>query len=58
VIGTFNRITKDTASVFPSVLLWNHERMEEESMFQRLLTPFILIGSTVVLVYLFFTVRS
>ena len=58
MLGTFHRETKDTASVFVSGLLPAVRKNDESGFLQRMLTPFIIVGGAVVIVYLFFTVRS
>jgi hypothetical protein len=58
MLGTFHRETKDTAQVFPAGLLPAVQKNDENGILQRMLTPFIVVGSAIVIVYLFFTVRS
>jgi hypothetical protein len=58
LLGTFHRATKDTALVFPSLPLSIVPANEKESVMQRLLTPVIILGGAVLIVYLLFTVRS
>lgn len=58
ILGKFNREIKDTAQVFSEELLPAVQKENESGIFQRILTPFIVIGGTIVIVYLFFTVRS
>jgi hypothetical protein len=58
MLGTFHRETKDTAQVFTTGLLPTVQKNDENRIFQRMLTPFIVVGSAIVIVYLFFTVRS
>jgi hypothetical protein len=58
LLGTFLRVAKDTAQVFPSLQLLVLPANEEESVMQRLLTPFIIISGAVLIVLLLFTVRS
>ena len=58
LLGTFDRETKDTAQVFTAVLLPSVQKDDEDRVIQRMLTPFIIIGGAIMIVYLFFTVRS
>jgi hypothetical protein len=58
MLGTFRRETKDTAQVFLSAVLPAAQQNENTGVFQRMLTPFIVVGGAIVIVYLFFTVRS
>ena len=58
MLGTFHRETKDTVSVSASGLLPAVQKNDESGFLQRMLTPFIIVGGAVVIVYLFFTVRS
>jgi hypothetical protein len=58
MLGTFQRETQDTAQVFTAGLLSAVQRNDENGILQRLVTPFIIVGSAIVIVYLFFTVRS
>jgi len=58
LLGTFHRVAKDTAQVFPSLQLSVLPANEEESVMQRLLTPLIIISGAVLIVLLLFTVRS
>ena len=58
MLGTFRRETKDTAQVFTAGMLQAGQNNEESGILQRVLTPFIIIGGAIVIVYLFFTVRS
>ncbi len=58
ILGTFHRETKDTAQVFTAELLPTVQRNDETGILQRMLTPFIVVGGAIVIVYLFFTVRS
>jgi hypothetical protein len=53
ILGTFQREKKDTVRVFSSV-----QKNSETGILQRMLTPFIVVGGAIVIVYLFFTVRS
>ena len=58
LIGTFSESSKDTVPAeFGKPALPTHQA-EEGSTLQKILTPLIVIGSTVIIVYLFFTVRS
>jgi hypothetical protein len=57
-LGTYHREAKDTAQVFPSAQLSIVPLNEEESVMQQWLTPLIIIGGAVLIVYLLFTVRS
>ncbi len=58
MLGTFHRETKDTAQAFPSVQLLAFPKNDESGVMQRLLTPLVIISGTILIVYLFFTVRS
>ena len=58
MLGTSQRETKDTAQVFPTGVLPAVQQDENAGVFQRMLTPFIVVGGVIVIVYLFFTVRS
>ncbi len=58
VLGTFRRVDKDTAQAFPENRAAIPLPQRDEGALQRLLTPFIVIGGAVLMVYLFFTVRS
>jgi hypothetical protein len=58
ILGTFKRETKDTAQVFATGLLPIAPSDDDSGILQRMLTPFIVIGGAVMIVYLFFTVRS
>jgi hypothetical protein len=58
MLGTFHRVTKDTAQVFTSGLIPAVQKNDESGILQRMLTPFIVVGGAIVIVYLFFTVRS
>jgi hypothetical protein len=57
-LGKFQRETKDTAQVFSFIQLGTFAKEEDAGVMQRLLTPFIVIGGAVVIIYIFFTVRS
>lgn len=58
VLGPFHRETKDTAQVFPDVRLPLASSSGGEGALQRLLTPLMVITGAVLVIYLFFTVRS
>jgi hypothetical protein len=58
MLGTFYRETKDTAQVFASGVIPEVQKRDEGGIFQRMVTPFIVVGGAIVIVYLFFTVRS
>jgi hypothetical protein len=58
MLGTFQRETKDTAQVFTGGFLPAVQKNGETGILQRMLTPFIIVGGAIVIVYLFFTVRS
>jgi hypothetical protein len=58
ILGTFLRETKDTAQVFTAGMLPATQKSDENGILQRMLTPFIVVGGAIVIVYLFFTVRS
>jgi len=57
-IDTFRRESLDTVDTYPSFPFYSQHRDDEDSVSQRILTPFILIGGAILVVYLFFTVRS
>ena len=57
-LGKFQRQTADTAEVFSSAQLASAVKVENGGIMQRILTPFIVISGVVVVIYLFFTVRS
>ena len=58
MLGTFQRETNDTVQIFKTELLPTVQKNDENGILQRMLTPFIVVGGAVVIVYLFFTVRS
>lgn len=58
MLGTFQRQTRDTAETFVSPQIGFFGGNEEESVIQRILTPFIVIGGIITIIYLLFTVRS
>jgi hypothetical protein len=58
ILGTFRREAKDTAQVFMTGVSGAAQKNADTGIFQRMLTPFIVLGGAVVIVYLFFTVRS
>jgi hypothetical protein len=58
VLGTFHRETIDTVQGIASGLFPAAKNNDENGILQRMLTPFIIVGGAVVIVYLFFTVRS
>jgi hypothetical protein len=58
LLGSFHRETKDTAQVFPALQLTALTANEEESLFERLATPLIIISGALLVVLLLFTVRS
>lgn len=58
ILGPFHRETKDTAQVFPDVRLAANSSNGNEGMLRRILTPLMVITGTVLIIYLFFTVRS
>jgi hypothetical protein len=58
VLGTFHRETIDTVQGIASGLFPAVKNNDENGILQRMLTPFIIVGGAVVIVYLFFTVRS
>jgi hypothetical protein len=58
ILGTFLRETKDTAQVFPSVQLSAVPKDDKSGVVPRILTPLIVITGAMLIVYLFFTVRS
>jgi hypothetical protein len=58
LLGTFQRETKDTAQVFGANPFSAAHKNDDNGILQRMLTPLIVVGSAIVIVYLFFTVRS
>lgn len=58
ILGTFYRQVSDTAQTFPSVQLSTEQSDGKSGILQKLLTPFIVISGAVLIIYLFFTVRS
>jgi hypothetical protein len=58
LLGTYSRETKDTAQVFPFFQLSSFQKRDETGTLQRLLTPLIVIGGAILIIYLFYTVRS
>jgi hypothetical protein len=58
LLGTFYRESKDTAETFPSVQFPLVQKNDETGVMQRLLTPIIVLGGAILVVYLLFTVRS
>jgi hypothetical protein len=58
LLGTFYRESKDTAETFPSTQLPPIQKDDETGVMQRLLTPIIVLGGAILVVYLLFTVRS
>jgi hypothetical protein len=58
ILGTFYREIKDTAQVFMAGSLPEVQKNDGNGILQRMLTPFIVVGGAIVIVYLFFTVRS
>lgn len=58
MLGTFSRETKDTLQLFTAGSAQSVQKNDENGILQRVLTPFIVIGGAIVIVYLFFTVRS
>jgi len=58
ILGTFHKETRDTAQVFTTELLPTVQKNDETGILQRMLTPFVVVGGAIVIVYLFFTVRS
>jgi hypothetical protein len=58
MLGMFQRETKDTVQVTTLGLNPAVQNNDENGILQRMLTPFIVVGGAVVIVYLFFTVRS
>lgn len=60
-LGVFHRLSCDTLSVKDtevSVPIHENGADEETTFFQRLVGPFIILASGIIVVYLFFTVRS
>lgn len=57
-LGTFYRESKDTAETFLPIQLSSVQKDEETGVLQRLLTPFIVLGGAIIVVYLLFTVRN
>jgi hypothetical protein len=58
ILGTFYREINDTAQVFAMESLPAVQKNNDNGILQRMLTPFIVVGGAIVIVYLFFTVRS
>jgi hypothetical protein len=58
LLGTYHRESKDTAQIFPSTQILGMSAAEDASVMQQLLTPIIIIGGAILIVYLLFTVRS
>jgi len=58
MLGTFHRETKDTVQTYSAGLLPVVQKKDESGILQRMLTPFVVVGGAIVIVYLFFTVRS
>ena len=58
ILGTFQRLTKDTVQTTTLGLIPAVQNNDENGILQRMLTPLIVVGGAVVIVYLFFTVRS
>jgi hypothetical protein len=58
LLGTYYRQSIDTAQAFPSLQLPADRKDEKGSILQTLLAPIIVISGAVLIVYLFFTVRS
>jgi hypothetical protein len=57
-LGTFHRELDDTVQFFPEVFMPVTSSDDNNSILQRLFTPLIIIGSAILIIYLFFTVRS
>lgn len=57
-LGSFKRESLDTVHTYPSFSFYSQQQDSEDSLTQRIFTPFILIGGAILVVYLFFTVRS
>jgi hypothetical protein len=58
VLGTFHREDKDTAQAFPENRVPAAAGQGDEGTVQRMLAPLIVISGAVLIIYLFFTVRS
>jgi hypothetical protein len=58
ILGAFQRETKDTTDVFSAGSLAGTQKDNDTGLFQRMVTPFVVLGGAIVIVYLFFTVRS
>jgi hypothetical protein len=58
LIGTFYRQSLDTAMIFPALEFRAEQKDEKTGTLQKLLTPVIVISGAVLIIYLFFTVRS
>ena len=58
MLGTFQRLTKDTVQAPVLGLIPAVQNSDENGILQRMLTPLIVVGGAVMIVYLFFTVRS
>jgi hypothetical protein len=58
LLGTYSRQALDTAQVYPSLQLPLAQKDEKNTVLQTLLTPLIVVSGAVLIIYLFFTVRS
>jgi hypothetical protein len=58
LLGKFYRQTVDTAQAFPSIQPSTDRKDDKSGALQLLLTPLIVISGAVLIIYLFFTVRS
>jgi hypothetical protein len=58
VLGTFHRESKDTVQTSKAGVPFVSQKNDEQGILQRMLTPLVVIGGVIVIVYLFFTVRS
>jgi hypothetical protein len=58
MLGTFLRETIDTVQAPALGLIPAVRNNDENGILQRMLTPLIVVGGAVLIVYLFFTVRS
>jgi hypothetical protein len=58
LLGTFQRETKDTVQTPAPGFIPAVQNSDDNGILQRMLTPLIVVGGAVMIVYLFFTVRS
>jgi hypothetical protein len=58
ILGVYHRQTTDTINVLTDMRSVVFDKEGKKSAFEKLLTPLIVISGAVLIVYLFFTVRS